>query len=89
MLLEKEKKELELKINEIQSDRVQMQSTICTLEVERDDVITELKQVVMERNSLEQRLAELEDLLGEHDQLEEGFHSLRLKVRCVQFKDCF
>ena len=50
------------------------------MEAERDDVIVELKQVVMERNSLEQRLAELEEMLGEHDQLEEGFHSLRLKV---------
>ena len=57
-----------------------MQSTICTLEAERDDLMAELKEVVIERNTLEQRLAELEDMLGEHDQLEEGFHSLRLKV---------
>jgi len=80
LLLEKDKKELEAKIEEIQSDRVRMQSTIFSLEAERDDVIIELKQVVLERNSSEQRLAELEDMLGEHDQLEEGFHSLRIKV---------
>lgn len=57
-----------------------MQSTIFTLETEREDLMAELKEVVIERNTLEQRLAELEDMLGEHDQLEEGFHSLRLKV---------
>lgn len=55
---------MEAKIIDIQSERVSMQSTICKLEAEKDDILQELREVVLERNSLEQRLADIEDMMG-------------------------
>eukprot|EP00794_Sanderia_malayensis_P005320 gene5320-5989_t len=80
LVLEREKKEVETKILDVQNDRNIMQTALGKLEVERDDLIREVKEVTSERNMLEQKLAEMDEMLSDHDHLEEGFHSLRLKL---------
>ncbi|XP_065071274.1 uncharacterized protein LOC135695965 isoform X3 [Rhopilema esculentum] len=80
LVLEREKKDLEQKILDIQNDRNIMQTALGKLEVERDDWVREVKEVTSERNILEQKLTEMDDMLSDHDHLEEGFHSLRLKL---------
>lgn len=78
--LERDKKELEDRVLEIQTERSQALAALNKIEVERDDLYRQLREVTAERNAAEARLADLEDYLSDHDHLEEGFHSLRLKV---------
>ena len=61
--LEKDKKTLEERIIALQEERVVMQTNLNKLELERDDYIRELREVTAERQSLEHRVADLEDTL--------------------------
>lgn len=61
--LEKDKKTLEERIIALQEERVVMQTNLNKFELERDDYIRELREVTAERQSLEHRMADLEDTL--------------------------
>lgn len=61
--LEKDKKTLEERIIALQEERVVMQTNLNKIELERDDYIRELREVTAERQSLEHRVADLEDTL--------------------------
>jgi len=80
LILEREKKDLESKMLEVQNDRNIVQNALGKLETERDDLVREVKEVTSEKYMLEQKLTEMDEMLSDHDHLEEGFHSLRLKL---------
>ena len=63
MILEREKKELESKILDVQNDRNVMQTALGKLEVERDDLIREVKEATSEKYILEQKLTEMDEML--------------------------
>lgn len=78
--VEKDKKELESRIHDIQSERTSMQTVINKLEAERDDLLREMREMKLDQQALEAKTADLEDAMYDYDHLEEGFHSLRLKL---------
>ena len=78
--LERDKKELEEQIASIQKEKSGLRQKLCERDMQHDDLIRELKNVVMERNTMDARIEELEHMLGDQEHLEEGFHSLRMKV---------
>ena len=63
MILEREKKESESKILDVQNDRNIMQTALGKLEIERDDLIREVKEVTSEKYILEQKLTEMDEML--------------------------
>ena len=63
MILEREKKEFESKILDSQNDRNIMQTALGKLEIERDDLIREVKEVTSEKYILEQKLTEMDEML--------------------------
>lgn len=80
MGVEKDKKELEGRIQEIQAERTSMQTAINKLEGERDDLLREMREMKLDRQAMEAKTADLEEAMYDYDHLEEGFHSLRLKL---------
>lgn len=80
MSVEKDKKELEGRIQDIQAERTSMQGVINKLEGERDDLLREMREMKLDRQAMEAKTADLEEAMYDYDHLEEGFHSLRLKL---------
>jgi len=78
--VEKDKKELEGRIQEVQAERTSMQAAINKLEGERDDLLREMREMKLDRQAMEAKTADLEEAMYDYDHLEEGFHSLRLKL---------
>ena len=60
---EKDKKELEARIADIQQERTTMQTVINKLEGERDDYIRELREMKLDRNGMETKIADLEEAM--------------------------
>ena len=63
MILEREKKDLESKMLEVQNDRNIVQNALGKLETERDDLVREVKEVTSEKYMLEQKLTEMDEML--------------------------
>ena len=63
MGVEKDKKELEGRIQEIQAERTSMQTVINKLEGERDDLLREMREMKLDRQAMEAKTADLEEAM--------------------------
>ncbi|XP_078358377.1 uncharacterized protein LOC144643107 isoform X2 [Oculina patagonica] len=78
--LEQDLKVAQTKMHDSQHERNFLQVQLDKMDKERNEMQTRLAITTQERNSLENQVAELQDLNRDHVKLEDGFHSLRIKL---------
>ncbi|XP_068745820.1 golgin subfamily B member 1-like isoform X2 [Montipora capricornis] len=78
--LERETKEAQTKMHDSQHERNFLQVQLDKVEEEKNEIQKRLAITTQERNSLENQVAELQDLNRDHVKLEDGYHTLRIKL---------